>query len=255
MNSKKMEEHPCGRRFSRSATAAAFLTIRTACSFSRFGQLRPSVVDYQIVKDDKAEIERHLHEWVCSVDLVITSGGTGLAKRDVTIETVEPLFDKKIPAFQSMMTYFAYRRACGVQAMATGRRLASSTSARSTACRDCRASSRSVWKKSFCRKSFICIRKSRSKWKHLTSSLSPAGRGVVKAPLPNAMLPPFPGGMLMWRQPASSMKKWPGASPPTAGAAVIVADLGNSGRPAGDDGTVVPVVRCGPRRLPDSLFF
>ena len=36
----------------------------------------------------------------------------------MTIETVEALFDKKIPAFQSMMTYFAYRRACGVQAMA-----------------------------------------------------------------------------------------------------------------------------------------
>ena len=41
-----------------------------------------------------------------------------MAKRDVTIETVEALFEKKIPAVQSRMTYFAYRRACGVQAMA-----------------------------------------------------------------------------------------------------------------------------------------
>ena len=51
-------------------------------------------------------------------DLVITSGGTGIAKRDVTVETVEALFDKTIPAFGEMMTYFAYRRVCGVQAMA-----------------------------------------------------------------------------------------------------------------------------------------
>lgn len=35
----------------------------------------------------------------CAVDLVITSGGTGMAKRDVTIETVEALFDKKNPGF------------------------------------------------------------------------------------------------------------------------------------------------------------
>ena len=208
MNSKKMEEHPL---------RAAILTISNSRTFSddtnglliqsALANYGHQVVDYQIVKDDKAEIERHLHEWVCSVDLVITSGGTGMAKRDVTIETVEALFDKKIPAFQSMMTYFAYRRACGVQAMATGRRPVSSTSARSTACRACRASLRSAWKRSFCRKSFICIRKSRSKWIRLKSYLSPAGRGAVRAPLPNAMLPPFPGGMLMSRRPASSMKK------------------------------------------------
>lgn len=119
MNHKKTEEHPL---------RAAILTISNSRTFSDdtnglliqslLAQHGHQVVDYQIVKDDRAEIERHLHEWVCSVDLVITSGGTGIAKRDVTVETVEALFDKTIPAFGEMMTYFAYRRVCGVQAMA-----------------------------------------------------------------------------------------------------------------------------------------
>ena len=77
---------------------AAILTISNSRTFSDdtnglliqslLAQHGHQVVDYQIVKDDRAEIERHLHEWVCSVDLVITSGGTGIAKRDVTVETV-----------------------------------------------------------------------------------------------------------------------------------------------------------------------
>lgn len=116
---KTTEEHPL---------RAAILTISNSRSFSddtnglmiqsaltKYGH---QVVDYQIVKDDKEAIERHLHEWVCSVDVVIMSGGTGLAPRDVTIETVTPHIDKLLPGFAEMLTYFAYRRACGVQALA-----------------------------------------------------------------------------------------------------------------------------------------
>lgn len=76
------------------------------------------VVDYAIVKDDCEAILNHIHEWVCSVDMVVTSGGTGLARRDVTLETLEPLFDKVIPEFNGMLTFFAYRRACGIEALA-----------------------------------------------------------------------------------------------------------------------------------------
>lgn len=75
------------------------------------------VVDYAIVKDDKAAILRHIHEWVCSVDMIITSGGTGLAKRDVTLETLVPLMEKTIPGFAEMVLFFAYRKACGLEAL------------------------------------------------------------------------------------------------------------------------------------------
>lgn len=76
------------------------------------------VVDYAIVKDDKDEILRYVHEWVCSVDVIIISGGTGLAKRDVTIEAIEPLYDKTIPGFDEMIRLLAYREDCGVQSIA-----------------------------------------------------------------------------------------------------------------------------------------
>lgn len=116
---KSIEEHPL---------RAAILTISNSRTFSSdtngltiqsaLTKRGHQVVDYAIAKDDKDEITRYIHEWVCSVDIVITSGGTGLAKRDVTLETIEPLFDKPLPGFEAMMTYFAYRRSCGVQAMA-----------------------------------------------------------------------------------------------------------------------------------------
>ncbi|KXB93123.1 putative molybdenum cofactor biosynthesis protein B [Megasphaera hutchinsoni] len=76
------------------------------------------VVDYAIVKDDRDAITRHIHEWVCSVDMVITSGGTGLAERDVTLETLTPMMEKTIPGFAEMLLFFAYRRSCGVEALA-----------------------------------------------------------------------------------------------------------------------------------------
>lgn len=116
---KKIEERPL---------RAAILTISNSRTFSddTNGLMIQSaltnrghqVVDYAIVKDNKEDITRHIHEWVCSVDVVIMSGGTGIAKRDVTLEAIEPLFEKKIPGFSEMLTYFAYRRVCGVQAMA-----------------------------------------------------------------------------------------------------------------------------------------
>jgi molybdenum cofactor synthesis domain protein len=36
----------------------------------------------------------------------------------VTLETLEPKFDKVIPEFNGMLTFLAYRRACGTEALA-----------------------------------------------------------------------------------------------------------------------------------------
>ncbi|KMO86677.1 molybdenum cofactor biosynthesis protein [Megasphaera cerevisiae DSM 20462] len=119
MLGKTVEEHPL---------RAAILTVSNSRTFSddtnglmiqsALANYGHQVVDYAIAKDDKKEITQHIHNWVCSVDVVITSGGTGMAKRDVTLEAVVPMFDKELPGFSSMLTYFAYRRVCGVQALA-----------------------------------------------------------------------------------------------------------------------------------------
>ena len=59
------------------------------------------VVARQIVIDDQSEIEARLRDLAADegVDVVITTGGTGLTKRDVTPEAVIAVCDKLIPGF------------------------------------------------------------------------------------------------------------------------------------------------------------
>ncbi len=59
------------------------------------------LADRKIVKDDPALIQHTVQNWIDdpSVDVVISSGGTGLTGRDVTPEAVSPLFEKTIDGF------------------------------------------------------------------------------------------------------------------------------------------------------------
>ena len=63
-----------------------------------------------MVKDDVAEIQAQMKAWIGdpAVDVVISTGGTGLTGRDVTPEAVRPLFDKAIEGFETVwhMTSF-----------------------------------------------------------------------------------------------------------------------------------------------------
>jgi molybdenum cofactor biosynthesis protein B len=63
-----------------------------------------------MVKDDVAEIQAEIRTWIADhmVDVVISTGGTGLTGRDVTPEAVRPLFDKAIEGFETIwhMTSF-----------------------------------------------------------------------------------------------------------------------------------------------------
>lgn len=53
------------------------------------------------VRDDVGEIQGKVRAWIAdpSVDVVISTGGTGLTGRDVTPEALRPLFDKEIDGF------------------------------------------------------------------------------------------------------------------------------------------------------------
>src|SRR5690554_1553243 len=52
----------------------------------------------EIVKDDAAAIVAQLERWIAdpSIDVVISTGGTGVTGRDVTPEAFESVFEKKI---------------------------------------------------------------------------------------------------------------------------------------------------------------
>ncbi|MEQ8557528.1 MAG: molybdenum cofactor biosynthesis protein B [Henriciella sp.] len=69
------------------------------------------VADRKIVPDDKAAIRAQVSTWIADpdVDVVITSGGTGLTGRDVTPEAITPLFDKVIDGFSVIFHQVSYQ--------------------------------------------------------------------------------------------------------------------------------------------------
>lgn len=64
-----------------------------------------------IVPDDIAAIRAQVKQWIGSddVDVIITTGGTGLTGRDVTPEAIEPLFDKRIEGFSAVFHLVSYQ--------------------------------------------------------------------------------------------------------------------------------------------------
>jgi molybdenum cofactor biosynthesis protein B len=64
-----------------------------------------------IVPDDRERIRGAVEAWIVdpSVDVVVTTGGTGLTGRDVTPEAVMPLFDKVIEGFAVMFHNVSFR--------------------------------------------------------------------------------------------------------------------------------------------------
>ena len=63
------------------------------------------VVRYEIVSDEKDVIAQRMAEWADSpdVDLVVSTGGTGLGPRDVTPEACLSILDKEVPGLAEAM--------------------------------------------------------------------------------------------------------------------------------------------------------
>jgi len=63
-----------------------------------------------LVRDDKSEIQRRAREWIDdpTVNVIITTGGTGLTGRDVTPEAMRELFDKELEGFTVLWHLISY---------------------------------------------------------------------------------------------------------------------------------------------------
>ena len=65
-----------------------------------------------IVQDDPKEILFILNKWIKNknLDVIITSGGTGLTGRDITVDVLETYFDKKIDGFGELFRFISYKK-------------------------------------------------------------------------------------------------------------------------------------------------
>jgi len=70
------------------------------------------VVEKLIVRDEAAAIRGAVSALLSTeeVDVVVVSGGTGVAPRDVTIEAVEPLLERGLPGFGEIFRALSYRQ-------------------------------------------------------------------------------------------------------------------------------------------------
>ncbi len=88
------------------------------------GKAGHNVVDKVIAIDDRDQIVTQLQRWVAdpNVDVVISTGGTGLTGRDVTAEAFLMVYDKEIVGFGELFRQLSYAKigTSTIQSRATG---------------------------------------------------------------------------------------------------------------------------------------
>lgn len=64
---------------------------------------RLSEINYHIIPDSAAELAALINKLKFTNDFIITTGGTGISERDITIETVKPMITKELPGIGEMV--------------------------------------------------------------------------------------------------------------------------------------------------------
>ncbi|MDF1803284.1 molybdenum cofactor biosynthesis protein B [Thalassovita sp.] len=82
------------------------------------------LADRKILRDERTQIADQLRAWIANpeVDVVISTGGTGLTGRDVTVEAHRDVYEKEIDAFGTVFTIVSMQKigTSAVQSRATG---------------------------------------------------------------------------------------------------------------------------------------
>jgi len=68
---------------------------------NKISEANLNLVDRKICKDNKKDIKKIIKNWLKkkNIDVIITTGGTGLTGRDITPEAIDEIADKHIPGF------------------------------------------------------------------------------------------------------------------------------------------------------------
>jgi molybdenum cofactor biosynthesis protein B len=123
MKSKSMEIH---KKKAPKSVKAAVLTL----SDSKYRDLQSSedtdlsgrlivdsikekneLVHYKVIPDDAELLISSIEDMIMehNAEVIITTGGTGIGPRDITIETLEPLFEKELLGFGEIFRYESYK--------------------------------------------------------------------------------------------------------------------------------------------------
>ena len=90
----------------------------------RIGDAGHVLADREIVQDDRETISAQLWKWVDdpNIDAIISTGGTGLTGRDVTVEAHRDVYEKEIDAFSTLFTMISIKKigTSAVQSRACG---------------------------------------------------------------------------------------------------------------------------------------
>ncbi|WP_299563487.1 molybdenum cofactor biosynthesis protein B [uncultured Sulfitobacter sp.] len=82
------------------------------------------LADRKIIRDERDEIAEQLRAWCADpqIDVILSTGGTGLTGRDVTVEAHRDVYEKEIEAFGTVFTMVSMQKigTSAVQSRATG---------------------------------------------------------------------------------------------------------------------------------------
>jgi molybdenum cofactor biosynthesis protein B len=78
----------------------------------RIAKAGHTVADRAIVTDDVEKIRARVKAWIAdpSIDVIISTGGTGFTGRDVTPEAIEPLFEKRMDGFGTLFLMVSHAK-------------------------------------------------------------------------------------------------------------------------------------------------
>ena len=77
----------------------------------KLGQSGHRVIDYAILKNEAPAVKKKINELLGQAELqvIITSGGTGASHRDITVETISPILEKKLDGFGELFRFLTYQ--------------------------------------------------------------------------------------------------------------------------------------------------
>lgn len=82
------------------------------------------LADRTMLRDERADIAEQLRKWIADsgIDVILSTGGTGLTGRDVTVEAHRDVYEKEIEAFGTVFTMISMEKigTSAVQSRATG---------------------------------------------------------------------------------------------------------------------------------------